>query len=335
MSAPRVLEVDPDVPDPTAIREAAEVLRAGGLVAFPTETVYGLGAHALDVRAVRRIFAAKGRPTTNPLIVHVADADSARQLASRWSDTAAELADRFWPGPLTLVVPRAPGVPDEVTAGLDTVGIRVPAHPVARALLRQARLPLAAPSANRYTGISPTTAAHVLSSLGDRVDLVIDAGPTTVGIESTVLDLCGPTPRLLRPGGAGIAEIEAVVGPVIRATATVDDSIPRAAPGMARRHYAPDARIIEFEPGDARVAEFIAAEREAGNTTGALVLSPPEFDVDHLILMPDDPSGYARRLYAALHELDARGCAILAVQRVPDSPDWLAVRDRLARASTR
>src|SRR4051812_9912806 len=179
----RVIQVDADAPG-AAVREAANVLRGGGLVAFPTETVYGLGAHALDPAAVARIYEAKGRPAYNPLIVHVATIDAARGLSSAWPDAAERLAERFWPGPLTLVVPRSAGIPQAVSAGLDTVGIRIPAHPVAHALLEAAGIPLAAPSANRSTGVSPTTAEHVRRSLGERVDLILDGGPAPVGIES-------------------------------------------------------------------------------------------------------------------------------------------------------
>ncbi|MFW6201455.1 MAG: L-threonylcarbamoyladenylate synthase, partial [Gemmatimonadota bacterium] len=196
----RVLTVDPESPDPAAIDRAARALREGRLIAFPTETVYGLGADALDADAVRRIFEAKERPPRNPLIVHVADAAAARGLVERWPPAAGRLADAFWPGPLTLVLPKRPEVPDEVTAGLPTVAVRVPSHPVARALLLAAGVPVAAPSANPFTGVSPTTARHVQSGLADRIDLVLDAGPTPVGIESTVVDLSGPKPRLLRPG---------------------------------------------------------------------------------------------------------------------------------------
>src|SRR4051812_20749755 len=189
----RVIQVDADAPG-AAVREAAAVLRDGGLVAFPTETVYGLGARALDPASVARIYEAKGRPSYNPLIVHVATVDAARALSSAWPEAADRLAERFWPGPLTLVVPRAPVIPDAVSAGLDTVGVRIPGHPVAHALLEAAGIPVAAPSANRSMGVSPTTAEHVRRSLGGRVDLILDGGPCPVGIESTVLSLAGEVP---------------------------------------------------------------------------------------------------------------------------------------------
>ena len=192
------------------------MLRGGGLAAFPTETVYGLGANALDAAAVARIFAAKGRPANNPLIVHLADAAQVREIAADWPESASRLAERFWPGPLTLVLPRRDIVPDIVTARGPTVAVRVPAHPVAQALLRAAALPLAAPSANRSTELSPTRAEHVLRGLEGRIDLLLDGGPTAGGIESTVLDVTIMPPRLLRPGLIGVAQLEAVIGPLMR-----------------------------------------------------------------------------------------------------------------------
>ena len=214
-----LLRIDPANPDRATLRVAAVALRHGGLVAFPTETVYGLGAHALDEAAVARIYAAKGRPSYNPLIVHVTDAEAAKALVADWPTNAALLARAFWPGPLTLVLPKRGIVPDAITAGLPSVAVRVPAHPVALALLREARIPIAAPSANRCTELSPTTAAHVVESLGDVVDLIVDGGPTTVGIESTVVDLSGPAPRVLRPGMISAAQIAEVVGRVDDASA--------------------------------------------------------------------------------------------------------------------
>ena len=203
-------------PEPAVIAEAAAILRRGGVVAFPTETVYGLGANAMDAAAVQSIFAAKGRPADNPVIVHVADTAAARRLAAHWPDIATLLAEKFWPGSLTLILPKRPEMPEVVTAGGSTVGIRVPAHPIALELLRVAEIPIAAPSANRSTQISPTTAAHVMQSLNGRIDLVLDGGPTTGGLESTVLDLTVDPPRILRPGLVTRQQLQAVIGNVAR-----------------------------------------------------------------------------------------------------------------------
>ena len=325
----RVLHVTPAAPEPEAIALAMRVLHDGGLVAFPTETVYGLGANALDEAAVRRIFDAKERPGNNPLIAHVPDIQSAQALVANWPATAGMLAERFWPGPLTLVLPKRPVVPDLVTAGLPAVAVRVPSHPVALALLRAAGLPIAAPSANRFTELSPTTAEHVVRSLGDRVDIVLDGGPTTVGIESTVLDLTGPVPRLLRPGMVTLAELEHAIGP-IAPPPSVTGSAPRLSPGMHERHYAPRARLVVVTPGEVEEE----AARAGGNVVGALVLGDLLWPVQHPLHMPRDPVAYASRLYAALHALDDLGCHVILVERPPDEAPWLGVHDRLQRAAT-
>lgn len=331
----RLLRVDPLHPDPEALRAAAEVVRGGGLVAFPTETVYGLGANALDEAAVRRIFAAKGRPAYNPLIAHLPDLDAARRLASRWPEMAERAARAFWPGPLTLVVPRRPDVPDVVTAGLPTVALRVPAHPVAHALLAAAGIPLAAPSANRYTEVSPTTAEHVAKGLGDRVDLILDAGPTEVGIESTVLDVSGERPVLLRPGTLPLRSLEAVVGSVAAAEA-VEGEAPRPAPGMVRRHYSPRGELRIFSPAEREAMRALAADAaRRGIPTGALLLEELDEPVALRLRMPREPDAYARRLYAALHEMDDAGCKLILADAVPAAPEWAGIRDRLRRAAER
>lgn len=327
------LRVDPRHPDPEVIARAAGVLRRGGLVAFPTETVYGLGAHALDPAAVERIFAAKGRPSYNPLIVHLADAAAAPPLAGEWPEAAARLADAFWPGPLTLVVPRGSAVPEVVSAGLPSVALRVPAHPVARALLEAAALPVAAPSANRSTALSPTTAAHVEKSLGDRVELIVDGGPTPVGIESTVVSLLGEAPTILRPGSISPEELAAVVGEVEIASPREGGRAARPSPGMLDRHYAPRAELRLFDSEERaevlRTAERLAGE---GRGVGVVTLGPAGFAPD-VVEMPPDPRRYAAHLYAVLHELDDRGCELVLVERVPDTPEWAGVRDRLRRAA--
>lgn len=329
----RLVPVSPDAPEPAAIAEAAALLQAGQLVAFPTETVYGLGANALDAVAVARIFGAKGRPSYNPIIVHVADQAAAQRLVARWPESATALAERWWPGPLTLVLPKAPSVPDLVTAGLPTVAIRIPSHPVALALLRAAAIPIAAPSANRSGEVSPTTAAHVARSLGGRVPLILDGGPTTVGIESTVVDLSGPDPVLLRPGMITREELAEVLGPVALA-ATTSAEVARPSPGMLDRHYAPRARVVLYAtPEDPAAVQALAACRAAGQRSAALVLGPAPAGVDTAEPMPGDPAAYARALYSAFHRVDASGVSLILVERPPREPRWDGVRDRLERAA--
>ena len=328
----KLLRVDPSNPDRAALQAAAAVLRGGGLVAFPTETVYGLGAHALDESAVAGIYAAKGRPSYNPLIVHVADVDGARRLVADWPTSAELLARAFWPGPITMVLPKRPLVPDAITAGLPNVAVRVPGHPVALALLREARLPVAAPSANRFTQLSPTTAAHVVEGLGDRVDLVLDGGPTTVGIESTVVDLTGPAPRVLRPGMISAAQIGNVVGAMDDQPVAVEAEAPRSSPGMVDRHYAPRARVLLFDEfTHGTVVAQAAAAAEAGARVGSLAFSP--LPVAEARVMPRDAAAYARRLYAELHALDEAGCELVLVERVPSGTEWAGLLDRLERAA--
>ena len=322
-----IIPVHPSAPEPAAIARAANVLRGGGLVAFPTETVYGLGANALDARAVAGIFDAKGRPAFNPLIVHVADVRMARTLVSSWPDSADALAERFWPGPLTLVLPRATTVPDIVTGGLDDVAVRIPAHPVALALLRASALPIAAPSANRSTEISPTTAGHVVKSLGDRVAIILDGGPTTVGIESTVVDLAGGRPRVLRPGMVTARELEAVVGRLDEHPAPAG-AAPRA-PGQLARHYAPRARLVVC--GCDEGARVLAASE--ARPTGAIIVTAVDWSADHVERLPPDPAGYAARIYAALHALDDAGCRLIVAEALPETPGWMALQDRLTRAA--
>ncbi len=324
-----VLSIDAKCPDSAVIVRAANVLRAGGLVAFPTETVYGLGANALDAAAVQRIFTAKGRPARNPLIVHTRDIRAARQLAAAWPETASTLAQKFWPGPLTLVLPKAGSIPALVTAGGSTVALRVPAHAVALALLSACQIPLAAPSANRSTQLSPTCAAHVLSGLAGRVDLVLDAGPTTGGLESTVLDLSANPPVLLRPGLVKPEEIEAVIGPIVRLRSETPGS-PLKSPGMLERHYAPRTPLKCVAALDNEYLHGLLGQNiKFGLLTYASVAS---MDIKAIVL-PRDAKGYAAGMYAALHELDAAGLDLIVALLPPDTEDWLAVRDRLQRAA--
>lgn len=325
--------IDAQRPEPALIERAAERLRAGELVAFPTETVYGLGANALDARAVAKIYAAKGRPSFNPLIVHVHDHSAARPLVRRWPALATRLVERFWPGPLTLVLARDPAIPELVSAGLDTVGLRAPDHPVAQALLRAAG-PCAAPSANRYQSISPTTAAHVARSLGPQA-WILDGGPTRVGIESTVIDLSDETqaPALLRLGGLPLAQLEALTGPLLRPLAPSGTQA-RSSPGQVGRHYAPSGELERL----AR-PELLAALAAPQPAPLGLVLLGDELGegatarAAHHLRLPADPEGYARLLYAALHTLDELGCAKILVEAVPESRAWAAVNDRLERAT--
>ena len=291
-----------------SIQHAAALIRAGKLVAFPTETVYGLGANAFDPAAVERIFTAKGRPHTSPLIVHVDSIEMARSLAACWPPAAETLARRYWPGPLTLVVSKRPEIPDIVTAGLPTVGLRMPAHPLALELIRAAGVPIAGPSANRFTELSPTTAGHVPESLAD---YLLDGGPARVGIESTVLSLVN-TPILLRPGVIPLPEIEALIGPVETAAAPAQGA--HASPGMHARHYRPATRLYLLDAGE----------------------HPPEGHGAWLRIgreMPADPLEYAAAMYETLHRLDAQGLDWIAVERPPETPEWAGVLDRLRRAA--
>lgn len=323
-----VMRVVDDASRRAALAKGAELLRAGRLVAFPTETVYGLGANALDDTAVRRIYEAKGRPAINPVIVHVASVAAARDLALEWPIAADAVARAFWPGPVTIVVRKRPIIPDIVSAGGETVGLRVPAHPLALALLELAQIPVAAPSANLATEVSPTSAQHVERGLGDRVDLIIDGGPTHVGIESTVVDVTAGVPRILRPGMVARDAIARVVGATEAASALAARDVPRS-PGMMGRHYAPRARV-RLVP-TATLAESLAAERRDHARIGAVTFAPTAADVARV--MPREPAGYARGLYAALHEMDESHCDVVLIERPPDSAEWAAILDRLERAA--
>ena len=308
--------------------KAIRILKAGGLVAFPTETVYGLGADARSANAVRKIYAAKGRPPTNPLIVHVAGVAMAKLYAAEWPDTARRIAQRYWPGPLTLVLPRYRTIVPDVSAGLDTVGLRMPNHKLALELIQRFDGPLAAPSANRSNHISPTTAQHVRDDLGSAVDFVLDGGPCTVGIESTVLDLTLARPKILRPGGISRAQIEKVIGRVDVGEMMTDEQAPASSPGQHVTHYSPRTPSFRFDFGGRGALETVAK-------TGFVTLGATGDIVRHgpSITLPATPRLYARALYAALHELDAMGLAAIYVEMPPDRPEWAAIRDRLMRAT--
>ena len=331
-----VIRVEPDNPDPEAIARAADCLRRGGLVAFPTETVYGLGVNALDRAAVQRLFAAKQRPSTDPLIVHVASIESLSSLVSGLPESVPHLARRFWPGPLTLVVSRSAHVPDEVTAGLSTVAIRVPRHPVARALITAAGVPVAAPSANLFSRPSPTHASHVVDDLDGRIDFVIDGGPTTIGVESTVLDLTRDPPTVLRPGAVTIEMLRDVLGRVDASSGLVslasgqgiDGSKP--SPGMMEKHYSPRAMLTLYE-GDAAVLSSLVAAGVAavarGKSVGIIaaeedraVLASLASDRRvhlHTLGSQDTPDIAATQLYATLRALDREGVDVILGTRLP------------------
>ncbi|MFZ4506957.1 MAG: L-threonylcarbamoyladenylate synthase [Fimbriimonas sp.] len=296
-----------------AIEQAAEILRRGGLVGMPTETVYGIAAIASNREAVRRTFAVKGRPVENPLIVHLADVDQVPLVSREFPDSARLLADAFWPGPLTLVLWKQLSVLAEVTGGLDTVAVRIPNHPVALGLIRAAGEPLSAPSANSFMHLSPTQADHIEPELASKLDCVLDGGPCEVGLESTVVD-CTGEPRILRPGGISREAIEAVLGHPLGSS----ESSERRAPGQYPRHYAPKTplRLVdELTPGTAGLTFFA----EAG---------------PYQLRMPDSPVAYGVRLYAALHELDQGGFPEIQVETPPNTPEWEAVWDRLKKAAS-
>jgi L-threonylcarbamoyladenylate synthase len=299
------------------LRRAGQLLRDGGLVAFPTETVYGLGTNAFDAVAVQRIYEVKGRPSTSPLIVHVDSVEMAKTVAAEWPEAATRLAERFWPGPLTLVIRKKDSVPYIVTAGLATVGIRIPCHPVALALIREAGVPIAAPSANAFTRLSPTTAEHVRSSLGNRVDLILDGGPTSVGIESTVLSLATEPPKLLRPGMISARAIEDCIGPLVQ---QLERDGPHPSPGMHPQHYRPRTPLILGEP-------------PAASRSVYLYRTAPSANAAKNVHMPSDAASYGAALYERLHLIDSEDWDVIAVEDVPAEIEWAGIADRLWRAA--
>ena len=344
-----------------AVARAADLLRAGQLVALPTETVYGLAANALDARAVRRIYEAKGRPAHNPIIVHVNSRAMARRCVRDWPDTAERLACAFWPGPLTLVLPRADLIPQVVTAGGETVGVRWPSHPFIQAVIHACGFPLAAPSANRSTQVSPTTARHVIAALAGRIRLVVDGGPCPVGIESTVLDLTVNPPRVLRPGMIHEESLQATLGK--RGTRNAERGMRRSAlgergtrkaeraisdpaagqvkalrsPGLLPRHYSPRARLVLLRWANdaelrAQLAKLSSSLRPVHIVAHTRIPSGEGFD--QVSLMPHDPAAFARSLYAELHRCDEAGAGLIVVEALPDTPEWRAISDRLRRAAT-
>lgn len=318
--------------NPGMTARAADLLRDGGVVAFPTETVYGLGADAENDQAVRRIFSIKGRPADHPLIVHLADLGMVERWAREVPDTVACLAEHFWPGPLTIVLLRSSRVSDLVTGGLDTVGIRVPSHPVAQALLREFGGGIAAPSANRFGRISPTSAGHVSDELGSGPALILDGGNCQVGLESTIISLAGGRPVLLRPGTISLSELSVVLGKDITLPAQQDPTM--RAPGSHASHYAPRTPAAVVSRAN------LPTEADRLNANGQRVALLCISNIGHeftqtaeCLIMPEDPAGYGRALYASLRRLDTAGFDTILIEEPPETESWLAVRDRLRRAA--
>jgi L-threonylcarbamoyladenylate synthase len=325
---------------PEEIRKAAEILRSGGLVAFPTETVYGLGADATNAQAVAKIFAAKGRPSGNPLIVHVADSEIAKRYAAEWPAVAQKLATEFWPGPLTLVVPRGSKIAPITTAGLDTMGIRCPDHVMALQLLREFDGPVAAPSANRSNRISPTTAEHVRRELGETVGLILDGGPCRVGIESTVVDVTSHGVAILRLGAITRDQIQQLIGNAAVRTENVEASTSAQSPGQQPVHYSPVTPAFRFdEAGLDRVTRLF--RNRLGRRKIFLIIAATELaarvrermESAQIVEMPSGADDYAREFYAALHQADDSGAQSIWIQQPPDLPQWAAINDRIRRAT--
>ena len=318
-----------------AVRQAAELLRAGGIIALPTETVYGLAANALDEKAVSKIFRIKGRPANNPIIVHVANIEMAKRCVVKWPTIADKLAKSFWPGPLTLVLPRANEIPDIVTAGGATVGIRWPSHPFIQAVIRECGFPLAAPSANLSSRVSPTNAGHVRKQLGGKIPLIVDGGQSQVGIESTVLDLTVSPPRILRPGMIHVKSLAAVCGPIQNSKLKTKNLALRS-PGLLEKHYSPKAKLLvlnwrddadlrsqlstfNFHPSTC----FIIAHTHLPSAEGFMLVS----------VIPHDAEAFARAIYAELHRCDEMGAKLIVVEAPPVAPEWSGIADRLRRAA--
>jgi L-threonylcarbamoyladenylate synthase len=330
-----VLSIETPAQFDHAVERAAELLRAGQLVALPTETVYGLAANAWNEEAVRRIYEAKGRPSENPIIVHVASLELARRCVSDWPPAASQLASAFWPGPLTLVLPRSQEIPLIVTAGGGTVGLRWPNHPLIRAVIRTCGFPLAAPSANRSNELSPTTAEHVRKSLGSRIPLIIDGGPSHVGIESSVLDLASSPPRLLRPGIISAESLVAALGLEGVEIRGAPGPIPRS-PGQWPRHYSPKARLAVLRWRDqedlaAQVSAFGLAREKIHIVTHHSLPLGAQFG--RVAVIPPEAEAWARALYAELHSCDEAGAQLIIVEAPPPGERWRAIADRLRRAS--
>jgi len=330
----QVIRLDPKRPRLDAIEEAASIIRDGGLVAFPTETVYGLGADAMNERSVQRIFDAKGRPADNPLIVHVSDRQMLEHVAIDVNEKAEQLIERFWPGPLTLVLKRGLSVAPSVSAGLPTVAARMPANTIALELLRAALTPIAAPSANASGRPSPTLAAHVVEDLGGRIDMILDGGPTEIGIESTVLDVTVEPPLILRPGWITLEELTREIGEV-GSEASSDEL--RRSPGTRHRHYSPKAKVVLVEGGSRDVIEEVCRKYIREAATGFIGHTPISIDDKdfHSIVLGSTACDYAKEIYAALRELDRKNVRVIIVQTIAELGEGSAVMDRLRRAASR
>ena len=315
-----------------AVKRATELLRAGEVVALPTETVYGLAANALDDSAVSKIYEIKGRPAHNPIIVHVANIEMAKQCVSHWPDSATQLAKAFWPGPLTMVLPRRREIPDIVTAGGDTVGVRWPSHPFIQAVIRECGFPLAAPSANLSNQVSPTNAEHVRRQLGNRLALIVDGGQSQVGIESTVIDLASTLPRVLRPGMIHEESLVAVLGDL---AAWNSESGTLRSPGLLRKHYAPKARLKVLSWSDTADLNLQLSTCNFQRSETHIIAHtkiPSGDGLGGVSVIPHDAEAYARAIYAELHRCDDAGARLIVAEALPDGVEWRAIADRLNRA---
>ena len=318
-----------------AVKRAASRLRAGEVVALPTETVYGLATNALDEKAVARIFQIKGRPANNPIIVHITDVEMAKRCVTAWPSPAENLARAFWPGPLTLVLPRAREIPDIVTAGGPTVGVRWPAHPFIQAVIRECGFPLAAPSANLSNRVSPTNAAHVRDQLGNEISLIVDGGQSQIGIESTVLDLTVSPPRVLRPGMIHAESLAAVVGNIQHPTSSIQQPMLRS-PGLLQKHYSPKAKLVVLNWTNDEDLQRQLVTRHASRATCHVIAHTRIPAAEHFArvsVIPHDAEAFGRAIYAELHRCDAEGAGWIIVEAPPESPEWAGIADRLRRAA--
>jgi L-threonylcarbamoyladenylate synthase len=318
-----------------AVRAAAKLLQAGEVVALPTETVYGLAANALDEKAVAKIFQVKGRPSHNPIIVHVAGNEMARACVANWPEIAMKLSHAFWPGPLTLVLPRAKKIPNNVTADGETVGVRWPGHPFMQAVIRECGFPLAAPSANLSNQISPTNAEHVAAQLAGKIPLIVDGGQSQVGIESTVLDLTVSPPRVLRPGMIHVESLTAVGLAIANCQLPIGSGTLRS-PGQLKKHYSPNAKLVVTSwKDDADLARQIGNWKLAIENVQIIAHTkiPVSFGAENVSVIPHDAEAFARALYGELHRCDAAGAKLIVVETPPETPEWSGIADRLRRAA--